>query len=78
MGFQIDLVKFITILVYKNKEGAIMAKNYNFFSKSNCGNNICLFHKTTVKKGSPNPELVKVVMNALPTLAKTVIDVIKK
>ena len=55
-----------------------MAKNYNFFSKSNCGNNICLFHKTTVKKGSLNPELVKVVMNALPTLAKTVIDVIKK
>ena len=30
------------------------------------------------KKGSPNPELVKVVMDALPTLAKTVIDVFKK
>ena len=78
MGFQIDLVKFIMILVYKNKEGVIMTKNYNFFSKSNYKNNICLFHKTTVKKGSTNPELVKVVMNALPTLAKTVIDVIKK
>ena len=78
MGFQIDLVKFITILVYKNKEGAIMAKNYNFFSKSNCGNNICLFHKTTVKKGSTNPELVKVVVDALPTLVKTAISVFKK
>ena len=55
-----------------------MTKNYNFFSKSNYKNNIRLFNKTTVKKGSPNPELVKVVMDALPTLAKTVIDVIKK
>ena len=55
-----------------------MAKNYNFFSKSPFGPNICLFPPPPVKKGSPNPELVKVVMNALPTLAKTVIDVIKK
>ena len=77
MGFQIDLVKFITILVYK-KEGVIMTKNYNFFSKSNYKNNICLFHKTTVKKGSTNPELVKVVVDALPTLVKTAISVFKK
>ena len=77
MGFQIDLVKSITILVYKKGE-IIMTKNYNFFSKSNCGNNICLFHKTTVKKGSTNPELVKVVVDALPTLVKTAISVFKK
>ena len=55
-----------------------MTKNYNFFSKSNCGNNICLFHKTTVKKGSTNPELVKIVVDALPTLVKTTISVFKK
>ena len=30
------------------------------------------------KKGSPNPELVKVVMDALPTLVKTAISVFKK
>ena len=55
-----------------------MTKNYNFFSKSNCGNNISLIHKTTVKKGSANPELVKVIMGALPTLVKTTISVFKK
>ena len=55
-----------------------MTKNYNFFSKSNYKNNIYLFHKTTVKKGSTNPELVKVVVDALPTLVKTAISVFKK
>ena len=30
------------------------------------------------KKGSTNPELVKVVVDALPTLVKTVISVFKK
>ena len=55
-----------------------MTKNYNFFSKSNYKNNICLFHKTTVKKGSTNPELVKVVVDALPILVKTAISVFKK